>query len=96
MKKTALFTVAALLCTGSFAQTPQPGAPESAAGAAQQRSSDPARFAQFKQEILARQQESISVLQQGIACISAAQTREQLRECRQQERQAMEQLQRRQ
>jgi len=96
MKKAALFTVAALLCGGSFAQTPQAEPPGSGANGPHQGQPDPARFAQFKQAILTRQQERINVLQQGIACISAAQTHEQLHACRQQERQEMEQLQRHQ
>jgi len=94
MKKSALFTIAAVFCVGTLAQAPQPGAPGFAESGPKQ--PDSARFAQLKQEILARQQDRINALQQGMACINAAQTHDQLRECRQQEHQALEQLQRHQ
>lgn len=92
MKRTIICLAATLLCSISFAQTVPPGAPPAGRPGQQ----DPARFAEFKQEVLARQQAHLAVLQQGIACISAAQNHEQLRACREQEHQAMEQFQRHQ
>ncbi len=94
MKKSACFAFFALFTGFCFAQVPPPGAPEGAPAGPHQKQADPARFAQVKQEILNRQQERINVLQQGMACISAAQNHEQLRVCREQEHQAMEQMQR--
>jgi hypothetical protein len=47
---------------------------------------DPARFAEFKQGLLDRQQERIDALQQAVVCFQDAQDLAAIKKCREQER----------
>ena len=100
MNKGLILVVSLLLSSITFAQTtttqsrPQGSYQGNSQAGTNGGQSEQARFAEHKQMIEQRQQARIQTLQQGLACIQAAQNHEALHQCMEQEKVAMGQHER--
>jgi TolA-binding protein len=92
---TALFSLGALVCIAAQAQ---PAGGPAAGGAAEQKAGpgpgqERPNFEAIKADIIKGHQARIQVLQQSLTCMQGAKDQAAMRTCRQNERQAMQQLQ---